>query len=121
MYGDGTGGDGGNVRGDGQGIVLKIARWVWRPTVADLAPFNPRVATDAHIVGDVLLVCRVRLNRHVHDCRVLAERPSGYELGAAAIAASHIFRVWPAKQAGKAIDDAWVVVPAHYDFADPKH
>ncbi|MGN6277856.1 MAG: energy transducer TonB [Sphingomonas sp.] len=86
-----------------------------------MAPFNPPAAIDAHVVGDAVLACRVRLNRHVHDCRVLTEQPRGYDLGSAAIEASHIFRIWPAKQDGKAIDDAWVVVPAHYDFADPKH
>ena len=115
--GRGKGGRGPNADDDGGPVTMQLAHWVWQPTIQDVAPFNPRAATQARIVGDVLLACRVRLNRRVHDCRVLTEHPSGYGLGEAAIAASRIFRIWPTKQDGRAVDDGWVVVPTHYDFA----
>ena len=121
--GEGKGAATGSGDGSGRGstMVLTLARWVKKPSVEDMEPYNPDAVLRAHVVGDVLMMCRVRLNRHVHACRVLIEQPKGYGLGMAAVQASEMFRVLPADRGGRPIDDAWVGVPVHYDLTAHKH
>ena len=112
--------------GEGQ-LTRELRRRV--DEVVGLDPDGPGVALAraqagpglSYVVGDVLMMCRVRLNRHVHACRVLIEQPKGYGLGMAAVQASEMFRVLPADRGGRPIDDAWVGVPVHYDLTAHKH
>jgi len=111
--GHGKGDGDGDGDGDGSGItlVLNKANWVWKPSDDALRRFIPPEAIAEHKSGNALIACRVQLSKHVHDCRVVAESAAGLGYGAAAVAASRIFRVYPPRRNGKPIDDASVGIP----------
>lgn len=113
--GQGTGSGAGVGAGSG-GSTVTVARWVKRPGPRELNPDIPTEVRKRGISGKAFLVCRVRRDKHLRDCSVLKETPQGSGFGAAALAASPKFRIYPPKVDGKPADLAWVIVPIEYNF-----
>lgn len=115
----GTGSGDGTGAGSGRGgaePAITVARWVRRPGFQELNPSIPSEVRKRGISGTAYLVCRVQRNKHLRNCSVLKETPAGSGFGAAALAASPKFRIYPPEVDGKPSDLAWVIVPIEYHF-----
>lgn len=117
----------GSGSGDGTGVgsgrggaepAITVARWVRRPGFRELNPSIPSEVRKRGISGTAYLVCRVQRNKHLRNCSVLKETPAGSGFGAAALAASPKFRIYPPEVDGKPSDLAWVIVPIEYHFQE---
>lgn len=117
--GSGRGVGAGAGNGGGSADIVTLASWVRRPTETDLAPFVPLGAKSGKVSGNVVLTCLVRRSRRVHDCRLVAESPTGFGFGAASLAASRIFLVHPPRRNGRVLRDARVAIPIEWAYAAP--
>jgi protein TonB len=117
--GMGQGRGDGDVDGSEITLVLNKANWVWKPSDDALRRFIPPEAIAEHKSGEAIIACRVQLSKRVHDCRVVAESAAGLGYGAAAVAASRIFRVYPPRRNGKPVDEAWVGIPIRWIVKPP--
>lgn len=118
--GAGSGGGSGEGGGDGNGPAAKAitipASWVWRPTLADMAEFNPlRNRAKARVMVQVVLTCRVKPDHRVENCDASHEQPMGYGAAEAALRSTRIFRVYPPRVNGKVVEGAKVTIPITFD------
>lgn len=105
----GLGGQGGGVGGGtGAGVGLGEGdgppRIIRGPTIGELRQLHPREAFRRRTGGRATLVCRVRLDTTLSDCRVVDETPAGLGFGPAALAAARYFRFRPPTQNGAPLD-----------------
>lgn len=112
--GSGPGSGNGEDAGAGSSDVLLPAKWVVQPTDADLRPFNPLQVDFVRRTGATRIACQVQLDYHVHNCRVLIEKPGSLGLGKAALKASPMFRVYPPVRDGKPVADGWVGIVIYF-------
>jgi protein TonB len=125
MAGTATEGTGETGKGDGEGegvgagrgdVSIVRARWYRKPSPRELDLHVPWKLRQQPIKAVVYLNCRVSLNKRVHNCKVAKEVPVGSGFGAAALAATRSFRVWPVTVNGEPVDDAGVIVPVAYSY-----
>lgn len=100
--GDGVAGDGSGGAGSGKGKGSKlIASWAPSMDFSQNHRFYPPEARKAGVEGTVLLDCYVLPRDRVRDCKLVAEKPSGYGFGESALKTERGFRVRIHNQAGR--------------------
>lgn len=104
LGGQGTGVGGGTGAGVGPGEGDGPPRIIRGPTIGELRQLHPREAFRRRTGGRATLVCRVRLDTTLSDCRVVDETPAGLGFGPAALAAARYFRFRPPTQNGAPLD-----------------
>lgn len=114
--GDGSGGAGG---GKGEGSKL-IASWAPNMDFSLLNYYYPRRALNAKIEGAVWLSCFVPRFRQIRECKLLAESPTGYGFGKAALRARRSFRVEVHNQSGRRVYNEWVTIRSHFILPEPE-
>jgi TonB family protein len=122
----GAGGGGGGAGGGGGGggrrararppETIAAARWVEMMGWEELQSYLPWSARQAGMEGYVTLICRVRLDRTVHGCRIERELPDSYGFGRAALRASRRFLVYPRRVDGVEIADGLVRIPIRFNL-----
>jgi TonB family protein len=110
IAGNGRGGAG---NGTGSGSQL-IASWAPSMDFSQNDPYYPRAARLAKIEGTAWLNCFVLRFDRVRDCKLIAESPSGYGFGKAALKASKGFRVQVHNQSGRRMYNEWVTVKSNF-------
>lgn len=114
-FGSGAGAGGGGGRAGGRrsgGGTETITLAQWETTeFQGFRTYYPVDARRLRLRGEVTLICHVRLDRSVRQCRVERERPSGYGFGQATVRASREFRVLPPRVNGAEVDNALVRIP----------
>lgn len=114
--GAGTGLGDGKGDGSGAGPIIVAPSWVVKPTLADMAEFNPLSNYPRQDLSvRVVLTCQVRLNYTVENCRASEERPRGYNVARAALRSTRIFRIYPPRRNGIVIDGALVRIPVTFE------
>ncbi len=109
--GTGQGGEGtgtGTGQGSGSGPGSGGTRWrlVAGASSAEIQRVYPVAARRARISGNVLLSCRIRLDRRLENCRVVRETPAGQGFGAAALETVVHFRAVPPTEGGRPVENA---------------
>jgi hypothetical protein len=110
---DGGAGRGGSGQGSGNSTpatTFLTARWVVEPGARELEGYYPREARRNGTGGIVTLACQVRRSYRLKRCYVLSELPAGQGFGPGVLRASQSFRVYPPKQDGEVLEQAWVAV-----------
>lgn len=111
--GPGGNGSGGGESGKGEGTRL-IASWAPGMDFSQNYRFYPREARLAGIEGKAWLNCFVLPRDRVRDCKVVAERPSGYRFGEAALKTERGLRVRVHSQSGRRIYNTWVTIVSFF-------
>ena len=96
--------------------TIGAAQWVEMMSWQELQSFLPWSARRMGIEGYVTLICRVRLDRTVHGCRVEQETPDGQGFGRAALRASRRFLVYPRRVDGDEVADGLVRIPIRFNL-----
>ncbi|MGV8928319.1 MAG: TonB family protein [Brevundimonas sp.] len=104
--GEGTGTGTGQGSGSGPGSGGTRWRLVAGASSAEIQRAYPPAARRARIGGNVLLSCRIRLDRRLENCRVVRETPSGQGFGAAALTTVVHFRAAPPTEGGRPVENA---------------
>ena len=113
--GDGVAGNGSGGAGSGMGKGSKlIASWAPSMDFSQNHRYYPPAARRAGIEGAVLLDCFVLPRDRVQDCKVLAEKPSGYGFGEAALRTEPGLRIRVHNQAGRRIYNQQVNVISYF-------
>lgn len=90
--------------------------WLKRPTGNDLAAHYPEKAMDKELGGRATIECRVDAKGRLQSCRVLNERPEGYDFGKAVLKLSRLFVMSTSDRQGEPTEGALVMVPIVYTF-----
>lgn len=114
VAGDGSGGAG---RGKGEGSKL-IASWAPSMDFSQNHRYYPPEARRAGIEGAVLLDCFVLRRDRVRDCKLVAEKPSGYGFGKAALQTERGLRVRIHNQAGRRLYNQRVSVISYFSLSE---
>ncbi|AZS19474.1 TonB family protein [Caulobacter sp. FWC26] len=69
--------------------------WLEIPSGDDMAAFYPARAARREISGKVTMVCTVKADGRLSDCRIAAEAPKGEGFGQAALRLAPKFRMIP--------------------------
>lgn len=69
--------------------------WLEIPSGDDMAAFYPARAARREISGKVTMVCKVKADGRLSDCRIAAETPKGEAFGQAALRLAPKFRMIP--------------------------
>lgn len=113
--GDGVAGDGSGGAGSGKGAGSKlIASWAPSMDFSQNYRYYPPEARRARIEGAVLLDCFVLARDRVRDCNLVAEKPSGYGFGKAALKSERGLRIRIHNQAGRRIYNQRVNVISYF-------
>jgi hypothetical protein len=113
--GDGVAGDGSGGAGSGKGQGSKlIASWAPSMDFSQNHRYYPPAALREGIEGAVLLDCFVLPRDRVRDCKLLAEKPSGYDFGKAALRTEAGLRIRVRNQAGRRIYNQRVNVISYF-------
>lgn len=91
--------------------------WAEMPNADDLIRVYPPEARERGVSGDTRIQCTVEPDGTLVDCDVLAETPQAMGFGAAAIEASHRFRMTPYKAALIHGQLPRVIIPMHWVVA----
>lgn len=94
------------------------ARWVERPTPADLERLAPPEARQGRIDGRVVLECVVNRSGRMQSCTVKSEAPAGMAFGAAALRAAPLYRLAP-RSSEVDVEGSTVAFGVRFHFADP--
>ena len=114
--GSGTGSGSGTGRGAGPAVgVLRPARWLRRPTTAEILRAYPARALRANRSGRATLLCRIRLDGRLTECQALASSPEGEGFDRAALTVSRHFRFEPSTLDGRPLDRREIVLEVHFD------
>lgn len=109
--------------------VVTNPDWLRRPDGDTIAEYFPEEATDRTISGKATVICAVRVDTTLADCKLVSERPAGIGFGEAAVRmATREFRMKPQMRDGKPVEGAEVRIPlvfilgsgsARYVILDP--
>lgn len=91
--------------------------WRRKPSAKDLMAVWPAEAYAMGLEGGAMLDCLVSQIGSVTDCVVVSEWPKGAGFGAAALAMTPQFTMWPAEKDGKAIVTD-VAIPINFRWPD---
>ena len=69
--------------------------WLEKPSGDDMAAFYPPRAARREISGKVTMVCQVKADGRLADCRITSETPEGEQFGQAALRLAPKFRMIP--------------------------
>lgn len=69
--------------------------WLERPSGDDMAAFYPARAARREISGKVTMVCQVKADGRLANCRITHETPTGEQFGQAALRLASKFRMIP--------------------------
>ena len=69
--------------------------WLEKPSGDDMAAFYPARAPRREISGKVTMVCQVKTDGRLSDCRIASETPMGEQFGQAALRLAPKFRMIP--------------------------
>lgn len=113
--GDGLGGNGSGGVGSGKGEGSRlIASWAPSMDFSQNYRFYPLEARLAGIEGTAWLNCFVLSRDRVRDCKLVAERPSGYGFGEAALKTQKGLRVRVHTQSGRRVYNKWVIIESFF-------
>ena len=90
--------------------------WLIGPSGAQMSDLYPKAAMARRVQGDTAIRCRVTYQGLLYACAVLRETPTGFDFGAAAIAASADWRMTPPTDHGVPVEDV-VTVPIRWRLA----
>lgn len=69
--------------------------WLRKPTASDMAKYYPEKAQSEQKSGVAIVDCDLDAGGQLEKCRSVAEWPTGYDFGAAALKLTSIFRIDP--------------------------
>ena len=69
--------------------------WLEKPSGDDMAAFYPPRAARRDISGKVTMVCQVKGDGRLSECRIASETPAGEQFGQAALRLAPKFRMIP--------------------------
>jgi len=99
--------------------VIKRPDWASRPSGEDFADNYPEAAAERGVGGKATLLCRVRIDGRLNDCKVVEESPPGECFGEAAMKLAPKFRMTPMTRDGVPVDGATVRIPLSYNPPQP--
>lgn len=89
--------------------------WVRQPSGDEVAGYYPEEATDRTVSGRATVLCGVRIDTTLADCKVLSERPAGIGFGEAAVRlATREFRIRPQTRDGVPVEGSTVRIPVMF-------
>lgn len=71
----------------------------------------PDAAKAAEVGGRAIIVCKVKTNGTLEDCRVDSESPEGMGFGQAALRVSKLFKMKPTQKDGTPVEGRTIRVP----------
>jgi len=93
--------------------------WLRRPSAEQVADAYPERAQRMEVSGLATLSCKVAATGAVADCAIVAETPTGFAFGKAALGLTRYFRLKPRTEDGHAIDGAVVRIPTRFTISKP--
>ena len=76
--------------------------------------FYPERAQRLEVEGEAMFECSVNAKGVLSPCRVVAEAPSGYGFGEAALNLAKLFRMKPISKEGAQVDGGLVRIPLRF-------
>jgi TonB family protein len=98
--------------------ILKRPDWISKPSGAQLSNAYPRTAAASGVPGSAIILCQVRLDGAVENCKVAAETPLGAGFGEAALKLAPLFRISPLLKDGTAVAGAEVTIPIAFAWPE---
>lgn len=96
-------------------IVITLPTWERKPTGEDIARVFPKRAQREDVAGSATMSCQVMANGRLTACEVMAENPSGYGFGDAALSLAEAFKL-PALVNGQPVEGGTVRIPIRFTF-----
>ncbi|UTP40197.1 energy transducer TonB [Phenylobacterium sp. LH3H17] len=84
------------------------------PTPRELASAGSRAGRGGHIAGRAVLVCLVKADGNLTECRIEDETPTGAGFGAAAMKLRSKFKLRPTTADGVSVEGGSVRIPLSF-------
>jgi periplasmic protein TonB len=96
------------IGAEAAGHSIVEPRLMISPTDAELWPLYPSQAWMHRRGGSSSMLCRVKRNASLTDCRLAAQSPGDQGFGRALLESATYWRVYPRKVDGKVVDNGLV-------------